>query len=254
MDMEIAERVKVVSELQKQSVNVFKEVSQSLRVGMSEQDIAALIKAKYEKRGIIDFWYDVPIIVLIGVERFLDAANADYTTKSPSASHVLNEGDMLYVDLHPRDSKTGLWGDWDTMAIFQPRKGIDDEQVAFLEEIREIHRDGIAKLTPNMTGADVVNYYLEEYKKRGINLIIGEKPDVGHTIHEGKKTDTKRLLLTAENTTPISGYVYAIEPGGARQKKSGARVVVGRFEESVYIPKDSPAIILGSQELLPMTI
>src|SRR3989344_4764261 len=130
--MEISERIKIVSELQKKSADVFKVVARSLQVGMSEADIAKLIRTEYEKRGVVDFWYDVPIIVLVGVQRFIKAANSDYTTKSPSASYTLSEGDTLYVDLHPRDSRTELWGDWNTMAVFHPRKDIDDEQVNFL--------------------------------------------------------------------------------------------------------------------------
>src|SRR3989344_6311705 len=101
--MEISERIKIVSELQNKTADIFKVVTRSLQVGMSEADITKLIRAEYEKRGVVDFWYDVPIIVLVGTERFLNAANADYATKSPSANSLLNDGDTIYVDVHPTD-------------------------------------------------------------------------------------------------------------------------------------------------------
>lgn len=252
--METTEIIKVVSELQEKSADVFKAITPSLRVGMSELDIAGLIKLEFKKRDIVDFWYDVPIIVLIGTKRFINGANADYATKSPSVNAVLKDGSIIYVDVHPRDNKTKLWGDWNTMAVFHPRAGVDDEQVAFLEQMREIHRKGIAQLTPTMTGADVINYYFTTYKESGITPITVNKPDVGHTIHAGAKIDASRLLLCEENTTPIGGHIYAVEPAGFRPKKSGEGMVVGRFEECVYIPKLGNVILLGSKELLALTI
>ena len=252
--METTETIKVISKLQKTSVEVFKVIARSLKIGINEQDIAELIRLEFKKRNIVDFWYDVPIIVLVGTKRFINGANSDYATKSPSRASTLKEGDTIYIDLHPQDSKTRLWGDWNMMVVFHPRKGIDDEQVAFLKEMQEIHREGITKFTPAMTGANIINYYFDTYKKRGITPLIGKKPDVGHTIHAGLKVNANRLLLTAKNATPIGGYIYAIEPGGSRSKKSGEGLVVGRFEECVYIPKEGTAVLLGNQEFLPTII
>lgn len=252
--MEITERIQIVSNLQQTASNVFKGVAPFLKVRMNELEIAELIKEEFKKCGIIDFWYNVPIIVLIGTERFMTGANSDYAAKNPSKNCLLKKGDVIYIDMHPQDSETGLWGDWNTMVVFQPRKGTDDEQVTFLEEMREIHREGISKLTPNMMGADIMSYYLDAYKNNGITPILGEKPDIGHTIHEGLKVNAHRLLLNTENTTPIGGYIYAIEPAGSRPKKSGDGIVVGRFEECVYIPKEGNSVLLGSQELLPLVV
>ncbi len=221
---------------------------------MNEQDIAERIKLEFKKRDITDFWYDVPIIVLVGTERFIKGANSDYTTKSPSKEFILKEGDVVYIDLHPQDSKTRVWGDWNTMIVFHPRKGIDDEQVAFLKEMQEIHREGITKFTPTMIGADIFNYYLDTYQRRGITPILGKKPDVGHTVHAGLKVNANRLLLTPENTIPIGGYIYAVEPAGFRLKKSEKGVVVGRFEECAYVPEEGNVVLLGNQELLPTII
>lgn len=252
--METTETIKVMSKLQKTSVEVFKAVAPSLKTGISELDIAQMMKDEFAKKRIYDFWYDVPIIVLIGTERFINGVNANYVTKSPSREYLLKEGDVVYIDTHPQDNQTKLWGDWNTMIVFHPRKGIDDEQVAFLKEMQEIHREGIAQLTPMMTGVNIINYYFDTYQKRGITPLMGKKPDVGHTIHAGSKINANRLLLTTENTTPIRGHIYAIEPGGFRTKKSGEGVVVGRFEECVYIPKEGNVVLLGNKELLPAII
>ncbi len=252
--MDIAERITVVNNLQKTSSDVVRSVFQSFKTGMSEYEIAEIIREEFAKKGVQGFWYDVPIIVLIGTERLINGANADYATKSPSKEYVLKDGSTIYIDVHPEDAETSLWGDWNTMAIFHPRAEIDDEQVAFLEEMREIHREGIAKLKPTMTGADIMNWYFDLYQKRGITPLQGQKPDVGHTIHEGLKINAKRMLINAENTTLIGGHIYAIEPAGFRPKKSREGMVVGRFEECVYIPKDGNTILLGSKELVDLTI
>lgn len=252
--MKTSDTLDVVANLQNTSAEVFKTITKGFEVGDSEAKIAASIRLEFKKRGIVDFWYDVPIIVLMGTGRFINGANADYATKSPSVDAVLKDGSIIYVDVHPQDNQTKLWGDWNTMAVFHPKVGIDDEQVAFLEEMREIHRRGIVQFTPIMTGADVANYYFDSYQERGITPLLGKKPDVGHTIHAGAKVDANRLLLCEENTTPIGRHIYAIEPGGFRPNKSGGGVVVGRFEECVYIPKLGNAILLGSKELLALTI
>lgn len=252
--MNITERIGVINNLQIISSDVVSSIFNLFKVGMNEYEITKLIRDAFAKRGVYDFWYDVPIIVLIGAERFLNGANADYATKSPSQEYILQDGSTIYIDVHPQDASTSLWGDWNTMAVFHPRTGIDDEQVAFLEQMRQIHREGAEKLKPTMTGADVANYFVEAYQKNGITPFMATNSDVGHTIHEGLKVNAKRLMLNMENSSLIGGYIYAIEPAGFRQKKSGDGILVGRFEECIYIPKEGNAVLLGSQNLLPLVV
>lgn len=252
--MNITERISVVNNLQTISSEVVSSVFSLFKTGMSEYEIAKLIRNAFAKRGVYDFWYDVPLIVLIGTERFLKAANADYAIKSPSQEYTLQDGSTIYIDVHPQDASTSLWGDWNTMAVFHPRTNIDDEQVAFLEQMRQIHREGIEKLKPTMTGADVANYFVEVYQKNGITPLVATNSDVGHTIHDGLKVGVKRLMLNMENSSLIGGYIYAIEPAGFRQKKFGDGILVGRFEECIYIPKEGNAVLLGSKNLLPLVV
>ena len=63
------------------------------------------------------------------------------------------------------DTKTKIWGDWSSTVVFHPRRGIDDEQVAFLKEFRGIQRNGIAHITSETTGAEVAIYYLMRITK-----------------------------------------------------------------------------------------
>jgi Xaa-Pro aminopeptidase len=251
---DLNERIAIVSRLQQASSEVFAEISQLLMSGLSEPEIANLISAAFEKRDIVKFWYDVPIIVLVGTERLIHGANTDYATKSPSADVLLEPGSTIYIDVHPQDSETGLWGDWNTMAIFQPRQGLDDEQVAFLAEMREIHRTVISKIQPSWTGAELMESFFQAYEQAGITPMLGEKPDIGHTIHAGLKSESNRVLLNAANTTPIAGHFYAIEPAGTRQAEHGGGQLVGRFEECIYVPEKGEVILLGSQKLVPISI
>jgi len=127
--MDITERIKVVSELQKTSVDVFKTILPSLRIGMSDVDIAELSKQEFTKRGIKKFWYTIAFVVLIGVERFkIGTTTPDYAIKSPSKDVYLEAGLPVHMDFAPMDPKTKIWGDWSSTVVFHPRDGIDDEQ------------------------------------------------------------------------------------------------------------------------------
>lgn len=241
----------IVRELQETCFEVFETVIPLLKMGMSEFDLAEIIRRELRKRGIIDFWYDVPIFVLFGQRRFLDIASENYPTKSPHKDTYLKSGEPIYIDIHPQDHATKIWGDWNSMLVFHPRKGIDDEQVAFLEEIREIQREGFSHLRSTMTAADVAKYYLNEFEKHAI-VLSDVRNNVGHSMHSGPKLPEKRLFLEKKVNKQLGSKIYAIEPGGYRNKKSSEGIVVGRFEECVFIPKEGKTIILGSQKLLPL--
>ena len=241
--MTIKERVAIVSNLQKISSDVFNETIKSLKLGISEVDIAKLLRKNFEKRGITKFWYTVPEVVLIGSERFkIGTTTTDYRIKSPSKDSFLQEGSTVYADLSPMDSVTKIWGDWNGMLVFQPRKRVDNEQVAFLEEVRNIQLNGISRITAQTTGADVASYYLEEYKRHSITL-LDVRNNVGHSMHEGSKDRAKRIWLDLNNVNPLGEGIFTIEPGGARGD------LVGRFEECIYIPKEGNAIVLSTTNL-----
>lgn len=252
--MDITKKVKVIGDLQNKSADVFDNVVHSLKAGMSEKEIAEAIKQEFKIKGIEEFWYNVPITVLIGVDRFkVGTTTPDYVVKNPSKDILLEEGSPLFIDLSPVDPKTKLWGDWSSMVIFHPRKKVDDEQVAFLEEMRQIHRKGISMITSHSTGLDVIKIYLELFKNKGITLLDVRK-NVGHSIHSGPKDKTKRIWLDEDNLNLLGEGLFAVESGGFRKKKDGSGIIVGRFEECIYIPKEGNAILLGSQISLPLVV
>lgn len=253
--MEITDRINIVSNLQQISADVFKKAITSLQVGMSEVDIANLVKLEFRKRGIEEFWYDIPQNVLIGVERFKEGTTtADYEIKKPSKDIFLKEDLPVFIDLSPVDPQTKQWGDWSSTVVFHPKRVRDNEQPIFLEELRQIHRQGITLITSKITGSEVIDYYLEEFKKRGITL-LDVRNNVGHSIHAGSKNQAQRVWLDNNNKNSLRVGIYAIEVGGFRiGKKDKRRTVVGRFEECVYIPREGSAIMLGSNELVPLKV
>lgn len=250
---DLSRKVKVVSNLQNTSKMVFKTVMSRLKSGMSEEDIASEFRTEFRKRNISDFWYSIPIIVLISVERFLTGANANYDIKSPANDIKLKDGSLIYIDLHPMDQETKFWGDWNSMIIYRPREGVDDEQVIFLEEMRQIHRDGIAQITSKTTGKELIDFYTKTYESKGITPIWDKIKDIGHTLHEGPKDSVSRRFITADDIQTLGGNIIAVEPSGFR-RKNNHEVVVARFEECIYIPENGIAIILGNNELLPLIV
>lgn len=246
--------IRIVENLQRQCVETYNHVLSRLRVGMSEVDIAELMRLEFERRGITEFWYNVPLCVLIGAARFkIGTTTADYAIKSPSKDVFLEQGSPVFFDVSPMDTKTKQWGDWSGTVVFHPRPIVDDEQIAFLKEVRQIHREGIQEIDAQTTGAEVATYYREVFEAKDITL-LDARNNVGHSLHSGPKASAKRIWLDETNTNPLGEGIFAVEPGGRRSKGNGNEYVVGRFEDSVYMPKTGRAVILGSQENVPLVI
>jgi len=248
------EDIKVISKLQNISKEVFRTVTSHLESDISEVDIAGQIRIEFKKRNVLKFWYTVPIIVLIGTERFINGANANYDTKKPDGHITLQDGSIIYIDLHPTDTKTELWGDWNSMIVYHPRDEKDSEQVSFLEEMRQIHREGISKITSSTTGKELVDFYTHSYELKGITPIWNNIRDIGHTIHSGPKESAKRRFITADDLSAFSNCVIAIEPSGFKKKKNSNEFVVARFEECVYVPESGKATLLGNNDIIPLIV
>lgn len=252
--MSIEEKIAIVTRLQLFATEVFTAVTKTLIIGMSEFDISEMIRSEFQKRGITEYWYNVPRNVLIGTERFkIGTTTSDYTIKGPSDKVFLEEGSALFIDVHPMDSATKVWGDWATTVVFHPRPGIDDDQVQFLKDFRETQRKGIATITTLNTGASVANYYSTIFKQKGVTL-LDVRNNVGHSIHEGPKEQAQRVWLASENHAPLGEGIFTIEPGGSRMRKDGKGIVVARFEECIYIPKIGHATIIGNFKELPLSV
>jgi hypothetical protein len=196
----------------------------------------------------MDYWYDIPILALVGVERFMDSALADYAVKSPSEQVRLQANTPFFIDIHPRHV-SGRWGNFAASGVYQPADG---EQVALLEHMQRIQREGIQRLTAQQTGAEVARWFAQQFQQAGIEH-LDVRANFGHSMGTGQKNSYQRLFLDETNNALIGGSIYGIEPGGVRRDGTGRVTAFARFEDCVYIPPDGrPAIILGSPELVPV--
>ncbi len=75
-------------------------------------------------------------------------------------------------------------------------------------------------------------------------MIITSSNNVGHSIHAGPKIKAQRIWLDEDNNAPLGEGIFTIEPGGFRNKKEGIGIVVGRFEDCIYISPDGKAVLL----------
>lgn len=253
MNFSLQNQLEAADKLQKTCSEIYITVTSSLTTGMSENDISEMVGKEFLKRGIANFWYDVPIFVLIGEERFFALKEQDYEVKRPKSSVQLIPGDVIYIDMHPQDSQM-IWGDYNSMCVFKPQ-GEDEEKVTFLKLIYSIHQAGIKTITPSMTASKLFQWYENQYAKHGITL-VDKRDTVGHQMTWGAKKDDQgnyRIsFLDKNNNEPLSGGIYAIEPGGYR--KQNGQLFVGRFEDCIYIPKQGKAVILGRKDPPPLLV
>lgn len=135
---EFADRVERLQEICKEIY--FKTIT-FLQVGMTEVDIALRIRDEFKKKRINSFWYNIPISVLLGEQRFLTMVEKDYKIKSPSAYIKLRKGNPVHIDMAPMDSKR-IWGDFSATCIFKPNPETDYEKVNFLKLVQKIQREG----------------------------------------------------------------------------------------------------------------
>jgi Xaa-Pro aminopeptidase len=230
--------------MQVNCVQAYLTVASTIRAGMTEQDMERAIRGELESKGITDFWYDIPIVVLVGTERFLQLTLTDYAIRSPSPDVTLKEGDTLFIDMHPRHA-TGCWGNFAATGIYRPD---DQASVAFAQLMQQLQAEGISALTPTMTGQEVARWFQARFDQAHIDL-LDVRGNYGHSMASGPKTPEKRLFLDEHHTTPIGGGIYGIEPGGKRRAEQS--LVAARFEDCVYV-NDEHAVILGRQDPVPI--
>src|SRR3989338_8386878 len=85
------EAVEATTYLQRHCQEAYLTVAASLQAGMTERAISTAIKKELATRGISDFWYDIPVMVLFGERRFLDMTRPTYSQKEPGDTK-LEEG------------------------------------------------------------------------------------------------------------------------------------------------------------------
>lgn len=237
-----------VSNLQSICADSYVDAMENLQIGMSEVDIANILRELLEKQGINQHWYDVPFNVLIGVDRFkVGTTTTDYSLKSPSPDVKLEIGQFVHVDFAPMDPESCLWGDWSSTCVFRPNGEFGKAQVEFLDKMRRLQRTGISQITARTTGADVARYFLDQYEKFEVTL-LDVRNNVGHSMHSGPKSEAERIWLDTENANPLGVGLYTVEPGGI----SRDGMYVARFEDCIYISPAGGASILGITELVPL--
>jgi Metallopeptidase family M24 len=246
------EAIEVTEWMQKQCIHAYLAITSELKNGYSEKRIEQAIRDVLRENGLDDFWYDIPVMVLIGVERFFHMANSEYHVKIPSDDINLIPGDYIFIDMHPRHP-SGRWGNFAATGIYRP--GDDAEAINFLQQMQKIQTDVVGSLNSQDNGADIANRFQRKFQLEQINL-VDVQGCFGHDMLYGQKRGSferdRRSFLDKYNTITIGGRIWGIEPGGSRIRSSGNSFVVARFEDCVYVPFHGPPIILGRQESIPV--
>ncbi len=237
------EAVEITDHMQTMCEAALYELIHEMRLGMSEREIERVLRDKLQARGFTDYWYNIPILVLAGQKRFFDMANDDYESKAPSTEVRINEGDPLFVDIHPRD-ESGRWGNFARTLIVNPH---DHDHVEFVRQMRAIEwrrfpRGGRASETTHELARDLHG----EFDADGINL-VDVRSNFGHNMGSGEKSSfTDRSFIDMDTHVALRGQIWGIEPGGYLQVSPG-NFLVARIEDCVHVSESGELRTLGNK-------
>jgi Xaa-Pro aminopeptidase len=137
----------------------------------------------------------------------------------------LKAHELLVVDLFPRVSGTGYYGDMTRTFL----KGTpSDAQRALIESVLKVHRETISKLRPGCNGAVLYREAQERFeadgfpvRKMGNRITEGFVHSLGHglglDLHEAPGLNQTNIILR-------EGMVFTIEPGLYYPNLGGARI------------------------------
>jgi len=222
------------------------DVAGTLRSGLSEADIHDRLIEALQQGGVTDYWYDIPVLVLIGATRFIRMADRGYDAKRPRRDVFLQNGDPFFIDIHPRHGE-GFWGNFAATGLFHPAS---DDEAAFALSIQRIQHSGITHFHSGMTGAEIAGWFRRQFVQADVQL-LDVRGNYGHSMGHGEKSSYVRHFLDHQNTDAVAGLIYGIEPGGIQRLPDG-RTLVGRFEDCVYFPEQGYAVQLGGSEPVPV--
>lgn len=250
MELPITDEVLgITKDLQIKCLDTYLETMGELEAGQNEAQIAKRIREKLDKRGIVDFWYNVPIFVLFGVERFMTTGEKSYDIKNPKRNRILEGGDPVFIDMHVRDIESGVWGDFSATVIYKP---IFQEQVDFLAEVQNIQNQTIAEISSETTPNQLASSFLRRFDLAGITP-VDVLNNFGHIIGRGEKNSWSRIFIDTETETPtMANAIWGIEPGGYMDTLQGR--VVGRFETCVWVSPSGRVIDLTGNPQLPLFV
>lgn len=235
--------------LQTQCYKVYMAVAESLQAGMSEVNVEQKARDEFAKRGVTEFWYNIPIYVWFGSNRFKHMRNPDYDVKKPRADVILTQDAVVHIDMHPQypspEPTRAWWGNFAGTFIWRPDDN-SQAMISYLDYMQQLQRQGISKITAETTCRDVADWFLAEFERDG-TTITDVGGNFGHNMGYGSKNAFPRSFVAPDNPTLLAGQIWGIEPGGFKGD------LVARFETCIYLLSQGQAQILGVQETLPLT-
>lgn len=241
------DEVRSTVRLQAQCIDAYQRVMNSLHTGISEHEIAQFVADTLQSVGITEYWYDIPIMVFIGTDRFQTEKSTDYAVKSPSPAVTLEEGLPVFIDMHSIDPQTRRWGDFSATALYRPVEG--DPSIQFALRMQEIQELVIGQTDSESTPAQVADRFIGHFRYDGIEL-MDVRNNFGHSMGAGRKADHARVFLDLDHKESMAGQIYAVEPGGITM--IAGKTYMARFEDCIHVPEKGQAAILGRTGRLPV--
>lgn len=190
-----------------------RELTDRIRVGMSEYDIYILCKEIMEREKSEEWWYHgIPCSVAIGEHTILSQSGKD---KVLNKTHTVQQNDIITIDVAPSVNK--IWGDYARTIVVQDGVAcIDIEKITnqairkALEFERSLHDELIVFVGTKTTYEDVFDYFNQKIKDQGYEN-LDFKQNLGHSIELDQKD---RIYLEKNNKTCIYDYgkPFAFEP------------------------------------------
>ena len=188
---------------------VLSEISNYIKVGVSEQEIAQKCKDLMISKDIQKFWYhNVAALVLLGNRTKLSISGKNY---KPSTL-LVSDRDLVTIDLSP--DINGYWGDCArSFAVIEGKVYanhiLDQELSEGIEFEKKLHEKLIQVATPNTSFHEIYSYFNSIIKENGyINLDF--RQNLGHSI-EKDINDRKYIEETCTTKLGDVGF-FTFEP------------------------------------------
>jgi Xaa-Pro aminopeptidase len=206
------------------------EVLPTVRVGLTERDVAAALESALRRRG--SEWHPFPTIVASGPRAALPHAR--------TSARPIEAGDWLLLDFGAQVD--GYCADL-TRSIVVGRA--DERQRTVYELVREAQRRALEHLRAGMTGREGDALAREVIAARGFGDAFGHSlgHGLGLEVHEAP-----RLAPTAEAALPLHAVV-TVEPGIYLPGWGGVRL-----EDDVHLGPNGAELLSDARtELLELT-
>jgi Xaa-Pro aminopeptidase len=224
------EEVCAIREAARLAQEALGETLPGVRVGHTEQAIAAALESALRRRG--SEWHPFPTIVASGPRSALPHAR--------TSSRPLAGGEWLLLDFGAEVD--GYCADLTRTVLVGARA--DDRQRAVYELVRSAQQRAISGVRAGMTGREADALAREVIAARGFGESFGHSlgHGIGLEVHEAP-----RLAPTSEAPLP-AGAVVTVEPGVYLPGWGGVRL-----EDDIHLSPDGPVRLSdGKTELLEL--